>query len=86
MIPDEEMLANARQLVERGVKLRIVTNSLASQDVPAVNSHYGPMRQAILDSGVDLYELRPDAAIKTEVDTPPGCYRICRPAHQGRGG
>jgi len=71
LIPDEEMLANASQLVQRGVKLRIITNSLASQDVPAVNSHYGPMRKAILASGVDLYELRPDAAVKTEVDTAP---------------
>jgi len=71
LIPDEDMLANARQMVQRGVNLRIITNSLASQDVPAVNSHYGPMRQAILASGVDLYELRPDAAIKSEVDTAP---------------
>jgi len=40
-------------------------------DVPAVNSHYGPWRQPILDAGIELYELRPDAAIKPRVDTPP---------------
>jgi len=71
LIPDEEMLASARQLVQRGVKFRIITNSLASQDVPAVNSHYGPMRKPILEAGVDLYELRPDAEVKAEVDTMP---------------
>jgi putative cardiolipin synthase len=71
LIPDEDMLANASKMVQRGVKIRIVTNSLASQDVPAVNSHYGPMRKPILDSGIDLYELRPDATVKNQVDTPP---------------
>jgi len=71
LIPDEEMLANASKLVKQGVKFRIITNSLASQDVPAVNSHYGPMRKPILETGIDLYELRPDAEIKTEVDTAP---------------
>ncbi len=71
LIPDEEMLVSASKLVQRGVKFRVITNSLASQDVPAVNSHYGPSRKPILETGIDLYELRPDAEIKTEVDTAP---------------
>jgi putative cardiolipin synthase len=71
LIPDEDMLKGARDLVQKGVKIKILTNSLASQDVPAVNSHYGPWRKAILDTGVELYELRPDALIKTQTDTPP---------------
>jgi len=71
LIPDDEMLANTSKLVKQGVKIRVITNSLASQDVPAVNSHYGPMRKPILETGIDLYELRPDAEIKTEVDTAP---------------
>jgi len=65
------MLEEASEMVRRGVKLRIITNSLSSQDVPAVNSHYGPYRKRILEAGIDLYELRHDAAIKSEVDTPP---------------
>ncbi len=71
LIPDEDMLANASKMVQRGVKIRIITNSLASQDVPAVNSHYGPLRRPILETGIDLYELRPDATVKDQVDTPP---------------
>ncbi len=71
LIPNENMMKTARDLVQKGVKIRILTNSLASQDVPAVNSHYGPWRKPILDAGIELYELRPDAAIKTKVDTPP---------------
>jgi len=71
LIPDDQMLEEAGNMVKRGVKLRIITNSLASQDVPAVNSHYGPSRKRILETGIDLYELRHDAAIKSETDTPP---------------
>jgi len=71
VIPNEDMLIGARDLVQKGVKIKLLTNSLASQDVPAVNSHYGPWRKAILDAGIELYELRPDAAIKAQADTPP---------------
>lgn len=71
LIPDEDMMKRARDLVQRGVKIKVLTNSLASQDVPAVNSHYGPWRKAILEAGIELYELRPDAAIKAQADTPP---------------
>jgi putative cardiolipin synthase len=71
LIPNEDMLNNARDLVQKGVKIKVLTNSLASQDVPAVNSHYGPWRKAILEAGIELYELRPDAAIKAQTDTPP---------------
>ena len=71
VIPNEQMLDAARDLIEKGVKIRVLTNSLASQDVPAVNSHYGPWREPILNAGIELYELRPDAAVKTQADTSP---------------
>ena len=71
LIPDEEMLTEVQHIVQRGVKVRILTNSLGSQDVPAVNSHYGPYRKPILQSGIELYELRPDAAVHDQADTPP---------------
>jgi putative cardiolipin synthase len=71
VIPNEDMINGARELIEKGVKIKVMTNSLASQDVPAVNSHYGPWRKPILEAGIELYELRPDAAIKVQTDTPP---------------
>ncbi len=71
VIPNEQMLNAARDLIEKGVRIKILTNSLASQDVPAVNSHYGPWRKPILNAGIELYELRPDAAVKSREDTPP---------------
>ena len=71
LIPSDRMLERARKVVQKGVKLRLITNSLSSQDVPAVNSHYGPYRKRLLEAGIDLYELRHDAAVKSTVDTSP---------------
>jgi cardiolipin synthase C len=50
-----------RQLEARGVEVLVVTNSLASNDVQPVYAHYAKDRRALLEGGVDLYELRPDA-------------------------
>lgn len=61
-----------RNLLDRGVSVEVVTNSLASRDVPAVNSHYKRWRKAILQAGAELYEMLNDAAIQPLVsDTPP---------------
>jgi len=38
-----------------------VTNSLASNDVKPVYAHYAKDRRSLLDGGVELYEVRPDA-------------------------
>ncbi|MEH6593487.1 MAG: phospholipase D family protein [Halioglobus sp.] len=65
IIPTERDIATLKQLKAGGREVRILTNSLASHDVPAVNSHYRPWRQPIVESGAELYELRSDAAIQT---------------------
>jgi putative cardiolipin synthase len=72
IIPDAVFLEDLRALGARGVQVHILTNSLASHDVPAVNSHYEAWRRPILETGARLHELRPDAAVKTQlVDTAP---------------
>jgi len=72
IIPADYGIATLRELDGEGVRTRIPTNSLASHDVPAVNSHYKKWRRPILEAGAALYEIRPDAAIKTTVaDTRP---------------
>ena len=72
VIPDEGDIALFRELHARGVKVKILTNSLASQDVPAVNSHYKRWRRPLISAGVELHETRPDAAIGSVIaDTPP---------------
>jgi putative cardiolipin synthase len=67
IIPDAGFMADLRELAARGVQVRILTNSLASHDVPAVNSHYEAWRRPILETGAVLHEFRPDAAIKASI-------------------
>ena len=40
----------------RGVRVRILTNSLASNDVPTVHAGYTRYRRALLRAGVELHE------------------------------
>ena len=42
--------------------MRVLTNSLASTDVKSVQSGYVKHREALLRAGVQLFELKPDAA------------------------
>ena len=60
-IPGEAGLALLGKLTERGVRVRgrVLTNSLASTDVPLVHFGYARYRAELLRKGIDLYELRP---------------------------
>jgi putative cardiolipin synthase len=46
------------QLVQSGVKVRLLTNSLEATDVAAVHAGYAKHRGALLEAGVSLYEFR----------------------------
>jgi len=48
-----------------------LTNSLASHDVPAVNSHYEEWRDDLINVGAELYEMRADAKIQSMVNVSP---------------
>ena len=48
------------RLAGQGVKLRVVTNSLAATDVTAVHAGYAKRRKDLLRAGVRIYELKPD--------------------------
>jgi putative cardiolipin synthase len=45
-------------LAQRGVEVRVLTNSLEATDVPAVHAGYAKRRKPLLAAGVTLYELR----------------------------
>jgi putative cardiolipin synthase len=71
IIPGQPAIDFLQSLTDRGVEVRILTNSLASHDVPAVNSHYESWRDDLINAGARLYELRADAAIQSLVNLPP---------------
>jgi putative cardiolipin synthase len=59
-IPSENGIAILGTLARRGVRVRVLTNSLASTDVPVVHAGYARLRARLLAAGVELYEARPD--------------------------
>ncbi len=58
-----------RDAVKRGVKIRILTNSLASTDNVEAFSSYQTDRKTLLNTGVRIFEFRPDAAERTKIMT-----------------
>lgn len=59
-VPGARMMAVYGQLRQRGVRIRVLTNSLASNDAPAAHAGYARYRKALLAMGVELYEMRSD--------------------------
>jgi len=53
----------------RGVSIRILTNSLASTDNVEAFSGYQRDRKELLETGVEIYEFRPDAAERRKIMT-----------------
>ena len=58
-IPGEKGSALLKGLRERGVKVRVLTNSLLSTDVVAVHAGYRRYRTPLLEAGVELFEVKP---------------------------
>ena len=52
--------ATVKALHERNVQVRVLTNSLASNDMLPAHSGYAKTRRRLLENGMELYELRPD--------------------------
>lgn len=61
LIVGETGLEIARRNQARGIRTRILTNSLATNDVAAAHAGYAKYRKDLIRSGVELYELRPDS-------------------------
>ncbi len=61
-VPGDDMKAAFAKARARGVRVRILTNSLASNDAPIAHVGYARHRQELLDMGIELYEMRSDAA------------------------
>ncbi|WP_162569524.1 phospholipase D family protein [Variovorax sp. SRS16] len=57
-VPGPEIMQAFTAAHERGVRIRVLTNSLASNDAPVAHVGYARHREALLAAGVDLYELR----------------------------
>jgi cardiolipin synthase C len=61
-VPGDKGSGSLEAMARRGVAVRVLTNSLAATDVSSVHSGYGKRREPLLRAGVQLYELKPEAA------------------------
>ncbi len=57
-LPGDELVNQLISLHRSGVAVTILSNSLQSNDVPAVQGHYDRYRDALLLAGIQVYELR----------------------------
>ena len=61
-VPGDAGTAALTELARRGIRVRILTNSLAASDVSVVHAGYMKRRRDLLLAGITLYELKPLAA------------------------
>ncbi|HRN75639.1 phospholipase D family protein [Ottowia sp.] len=57
-VPGPRMMQVFAELRRRGVRLRVLTNSLASNDAPLAHVGYARYRKQLVHLGVELYEMR----------------------------
>jgi putative cardiolipin synthase len=70
-VPNEFDVTQYWHMADRGVRIRLLTNSLASNSGTVSNSGLDQQRKAVVQAGVELYELRDDAADKPDWQTAP---------------
>ncbi len=58
-----------KEAVDRGVKIRILTNSLASTDNLEAFASYQSDRETLLQTGVRIFEFKPDATERVRIMT-----------------
>lgn len=61
-VPGDDMKAAFAEARARGVRVRVLTNSLASNDAPIAHVGYARHREELLDMGIELYEMRSEQA------------------------
>ena len=57
-VPGSEMMRQFEAIRKRGVRVRVLTNSLASNDAVAAHAGYARYREGLLAMGVEMYEMR----------------------------
>ena len=65
-IPGNDGIAFWEGIVRKGVRVVVLTNSLASTNHPAVHAAYSRYRKKLLAAGVDLFEARANATVPDE--------------------
>ncbi len=57
-VPGRRMMDQLAAIRQKGVRIRVLTNSLASNDAPAAHVGYARYRKELLALGIEIYEMR----------------------------
>jgi putative cardiolipin synthase len=63
-VPGEKGVEFFRSLRKRGIRVVILSNSLAANDMIAVHAGYRRYRKALLRAGVEMWEIKPNSQIR----------------------
>lgn len=61
-VPTETGVRAFAELVARGVRVRVLTNSLAATDLAVVHAGHAKHRRALIEAGVELFEMKREFA------------------------
>jgi putative cardiolipin synthase len=67
LVMSDDAIKLFRQAIDRGVRIRINTNSLASTDNIQAFSGYRNQRDHLLKMGLEIHEYKPDPAIRSKL-------------------
>jgi len=62
-VPTKRGVESLSNLQKRGIEVTVITNSLAANNQFTVHGGYAPSRKPLLEAGVKIYEVRPDADV-----------------------
>jgi putative cardiolipin synthase len=62
-VPNKKTLERIQDFIDRGIRVTVITNSLAATNHAMVHSGYAPSRKPMLEMGVTLWEIKPDHSI-----------------------
>ncbi len=75
-VPRDNGVEYARNLVDRGLRVVVVTNSLASTNHVPVHSGYTRYRRDVIRAGVEIYETRADAGRVAQAGDGPELFTL----------
>jgi putative cardiolipin synthase len=70
-VPEKELVEQLAALAARGVRVVVLTNSLASNNHIVAHTGYKRWRERLIEAGIELYEARADSSAIGYYTTPP---------------
>jgi len=75
LLSDTE-IGRLKARIDSGMRVKILTNSMTSTDAIPVVAHYKGTRKKLLEAGIELYEVRPDAEVRRAFQADPNSKAI----------